>query len=38
MVVWDGTSQHGKPVPSGIYFYQVAAGERVVTDKMMLLK
>jgi hypothetical protein len=32
-VMWDATAH-----PSGLYFYRLRAGEKIVTDKMMLLK
>jgi hypothetical protein len=35
---WDGVSESGEAVPSGIYFYQIIADEHVVTDKLMLLR
>jgi subtilisin family serine protease len=37
-VVWDGTDNHGTSVASGIYFYKLAHGEKVITRKMMMLK
>jgi flagellar hook assembly protein FlgD len=35
-VIWDGRDNAGKILPSGVYFYQIRAGER--TRKMILLK
>ncbi|MBN2289097.1 MAG: T9SS type A sorting domain-containing protein, partial [Candidatus Glassbacteria bacterium] len=37
-VVWNGTDRHGKPLPSGIYFYRLQVNERVFTRKMVLIK
>lgn len=35
---WDGKDKNGNVVPSGIYLYQVQAGNSVLTKKMSLLK
>ncbi|MCX6170273.1 MAG: T9SS type A sorting domain-containing protein [Ignavibacteriales bacterium] len=37
-VVWNGKSEHGFIVPSGIYFYRIDAGNFSSTHKMVLLK
>lgn len=37
-VVWDGTSESGASISSGVYFYRISAGEYVQTKKMMMLK
>jgi hypothetical protein len=37
-VVWDGRDGHGHFVPSGIYFYKLEAGEKILTRKLTLLK
>jgi hypothetical protein len=37
-VVWDGTNQNGLEVASGVYFYQLRAGEFRQVRKMSLLR
>jgi hypothetical protein len=37
-VTWDGTNDHGFGVASGVYFYQLKAGDLVKTQKMLLLR
>ena len=37
-VVWPGTTDAGAPLPSGVYFYRIEAGENVATRKMVILK
>ncbi|MFQ5500500.1 MAG: FlgD immunoglobulin-like domain containing protein, partial [Candidatus Zixiibacteriota bacterium] len=37
-VDWDGKSQDGPPVASGVYFYRIEADKWVQTRKMLLLK
>jgi len=35
---WDGRNDNGQPLPSGVYFCEVQAGEFRATKKMTLLK
>jgi len=35
---WDGTMQDGEPVPSGVYFLRVIAGEVETVRKIVLLR
>jgi hypothetical protein len=37
-VTWDGTDAHGNPVSSGVYFFRLNAGNKVLAKKMVLLK
>ena len=37
-VIWNGADEAGKPVSSGVYFYQLSAGKETVMRKMLLLK
>jgi hypothetical protein len=37
-VTWDGTDAKSNRVSSGVYFYRLKAGKKVLTRKMVLLK
>jgi len=38
VVTWNGTSENGREVATGIYFYRLKAGEYLETKRMVLLK
>lgn len=35
---WDGRNNQNEPVASGIYFYQIEAGEFSATRRMLIVK
>jgi len=36
--IWDGINADGSAVSSGVYFYRLIAGEKIISKQMMLLK
>jgi hypothetical protein len=36
--MWDGKSQFGEPVPSGIYIYMIQSGNQITSSQITLLK
>jgi hypothetical protein len=36
-ILWEGHNDHGVPLPDGIYFARVTAGEYLFTKKLLLL-
>ncbi len=37
-IIWNGKDDNGKSVSSGMYFYKLTTPERVITNKMIMLK
>jgi hypothetical protein len=37
-IIWDGTNDQGQQVGTGVYLYQIRAGDYVKTKKMVLLR
>ncbi|HEX9974607.1 MAG TPA: hypothetical protein VGD14_21245 [bacterium] len=37
-IIWDGRDNSGRTVASGLYFYQLKFGDKMITKKMLLLK
>jgi hypothetical protein len=37
-VVWNGTDEGGRALPSGVYFARLEAGATTVTRKLLMLK
>ena len=37
-IYWDGRNSNGEQVSSGLYFYQLEAGDYTQTRKMVILK
>lgn len=37
-VAWDGINNHHQPVSSGVYVFQLIAGKKIMTRKLLLLR
>jgi len=37
-LIWNGRDDNGKPVSSGVYFYQLKAQDKTITKKMIMVK
>jgi hypothetical protein len=37
-ISWNGRDEYGRVVASGVYFYQLKAGEVMITNKMLLVR
>ncbi|MBC8415792.1 MAG: T9SS type A sorting domain-containing protein, partial [Candidatus Cloacimonetes bacterium] len=37
-MIWNGKDDNGKPVSSGVYFYQLVTEKKTITKKMILIK
>ncbi|MBC8179762.1 hypothetical protein H8E88_01445 [candidate division KSB1 bacterium] len=37
-IVWDGKSQAGQKMPSGVYIYHLKAGEKEKVHRMVLIR
>jgi flagellar hook assembly protein FlgD len=38
IVRWDGTDMSGNKAPTGIYFYRIQAGDKVISDRILLTR
>jgi len=36
--IWDGRDHHGRPVPAGVYFYELRAEDVRLTRRMVVLR
>ena len=37
-VIWNGTDGNGDPVPGGIYFVYITAGNQKAVEKLVLIR
>jgi len=37
-IIWDGKDNLGNIVSSGVYIYQIKAGNKIITKKMLFVK
>jgi flagellar hook assembly protein FlgD len=37
-VVWEGHDDYGRELSSGVYFYRLHAGDRVLSRKLVMMK
>jgi hypothetical protein len=37
-VIWDGTDQSNRRLPSGVYFMQLKSGNAMITEKLLFIK
>ncbi|MGB7053831.1 MAG: T9SS type A sorting domain-containing protein [bacterium] len=38
VIQWDGRDAHGRPLPSGIYFLKLTAGDNIAAEKLLLTR
>ena len=37
-IVWDGTDTTNRPMPSGVYFVTLQAGDYAATQKLLIIR
>lgn len=37
-ITWNGTDRFGRPLPAGVYFYRLQAGQQVAVKKFVLMR
>ncbi|MDZ7268618.1 MAG: T9SS type A sorting domain-containing protein [candidate division KSB1 bacterium] len=37
-ITWDGSDRFGRPLPAGVYFYRLQAGQQVAVKKFVLVR